>query len=61
MTMNRKYWILISVVVFLIVISFVLYINYIWITPTPAGAPRHMFKVKEIYPTKPVAGNGLWR
>ena len=53
MTMVRKYWIVISVIVFLAIISFVLYINYIRIIPIPPGAPRHAFKVKEIYPTKP--------
>jgi hypothetical protein len=51
--MNRKYWIVISVIGFFVVISVALYINYLKIIPTPSAGPRHMFKIKDIYPTKP--------
>jgi hypothetical protein len=51
--MNRKYWIIISGVAFLIAISIVLYVNYVQVIPTHIRAPKHLFKVKEIYPTKP--------
>ena len=51
--MNRKYWIVISAIGFFVVISVALYINYLKIAPMPSAGPRHLFKVKEIYPTKP--------
>jgi hypothetical protein len=53
MTINKKYWIVVIVIIFLVVLSFAFYINYIQNIPSPVGAPRHVFKVKEIYPTKP--------
>jgi hypothetical protein len=51
--MNSKYWIVISVISFFVVVSVALYVNYLKIVPTPSTGPRHMFKTKDIYPTKP--------
>src|SRR5689334_8415519 len=51
--MNKKYWIMITVVIFILATSLALSIYYFQNIPKPAGAPRHMFTIKEIYPTKP--------
>src|SRR5919109_3038771 len=50
--MNTKRWIAISVVISVLAITSVV-VYYIQITPPPTGVTRHIFKVKEIYPTKP--------
>jgi hypothetical protein len=49
--MNRRHWIITSVII-LIITSGIFYILYTQIILTPPSAVRHMFKVKEIYPTK---------
>jgi hypothetical protein len=51
--MNKKLWIAISVAITIPVITYVVFYYYIQIIPGPPGAPRHIFKVMEIYPTKP--------
>jgi hypothetical protein len=49
--MNRRHWIITSVII-LIITSGIFYILYTQIILTPPSAVRHMFKAKEIYPTK---------
>jgi hypothetical protein len=51
--MSKKYWIMITVVIFILATSFALLIYYFQNIPRPTGAPRHMLTIKEIYPTKP--------
>jgi hypothetical protein len=53
MTMKKKHWIVISAIGFFVVISVALYINYLKMAPMPSAGPRHVFKIKDIYPTKP--------
>jgi hypothetical protein len=50
--MNKNSWIVIGVVIALLVaVSIVFYYHYFKISPL--SVVRHIFKVKEIYPTKP--------
>jgi hypothetical protein len=49
--MNKKSWIAIGVII--AILSVVVYYYYIQIMPSPPSLVRHIFKVKEIYPTNP--------
>lgn len=51
--MVNEYWIITFVIVFIVVISVVLYLNSLQVITTPPSGFRHSFKVKEIYSTKP--------
>src|SRR5436309_388661 len=51
--MKKKLWIAMSAVAILFITSTAVYYYYNPIIPIPSGVPRHIFKVKEIYPTKP--------
>jgi len=53
--MNKGRWIVLGIlgIALITIISVVVYYNYVQKIPSPpAGAIRHVFKVKEIYPTK---------
>jgi hypothetical protein len=51
--LNREYWLVLGIIIFVGFISIALYSNYFKFIPTPRGAPRHLFEVKQIYPTQP--------
>lgn len=51
--MNKKFWLVIGTLILVAIITFALYSYHVLNIPIPGGAPRQLFKVKEIYPTKP--------
>jgi len=49
-----KYWLVLGILFFVVVvISFAVYSNYVQFVRVPGGAPRHLFEVKQIYPSQP--------
>jgi hypothetical protein len=51
--MNKKSWIAIGAIIAILAITTVVVYYYIQISPSLPTVIRHVFKVKEIYPTKP--------
>jgi hypothetical protein len=51
--MNKNRWIVIGVVIAFLAITSIVVYYYYYVKISPPSVVRHIFKVKEIYPTKP--------